>query len=116
MLRKTPARDECALELRRLSEVSRLRRLGDVGSLWSLGAIFDHKLNFLAFFERLVSFFLDGRKVHEHIGAFAALNEPIALDVAEPLDFACDAVTHWTVFEQYVDCYCDAAEQLHLLM
>ena len=74
---------------------SRLVEDDDVGSLKTLGALFNCELDLLAFLQVLETLALDGREVDEDIFAAFASEEAIALRSIEPLDCTVDTFRHF---------------------
>ena len=54
-------------------------------SLWALRALDDVELDFIAFFQALITFALDGAVVNEDVRPAFAAQETIALCIVEPL-------------------------------
>ena len=54
--------------------------------LRSLGSLDDVEFDFIAFFEALIAFALDGCVVNEYVGALIATEETVPFSVVEPLD------------------------------
>jgi hypothetical protein len=75
-----------------------LVEIGYVGSLQSLGALLDSKLDALAFYERAESIGLDGAVMDKDVFATITGNEAVALRVTEPLDSSNYTVTHGRYF------------------
>ena len=61
-------------------------RRGHVEGFGPLRALLDFKLDFSTFFERPVTFTLNGRKMHKYITATRALDKSVAFRFVKPLD------------------------------
>src|SRR6185436_1529328 len=74
---------------------SRLVEDDDVGSLKTLGALFNCELDLLAFLQVFETFALNGGEVYEHIRAALTGDEAVTLGPIEPLDCTVDTFRHF---------------------
>lgn len=65
-----------------------------VGSLGTLGAVFDGEFNFVAFSQALVALHADRGKVDKNVLTALARDKTVTLGRVEPLDRALDAICH----------------------